>query len=180
MLAGTKNGERVYRLPTKTICILFIVIFPLSSLDGYTKSTSIGISESMGIFGMISRENKFSNDSDFFMTRGVFLIPFMGGWGVGWKHYFSSSKVKPYAALSMFATYSIGWCQTDNCDAPVKLGAMLSASVGYDFLVIKSEKFNLHMQLGVLSQLDLVEMKVFESSSDKPEIWPVVNLKFYK
>ena len=177
MLDGIKNGERMFPLRTKAACISILILFSVSNLSGYTKSTTIGMSETMGIFGMIGNSKNINGFDDLYLVKGVFPIPLLGGIGLSLKNYYSSSRTKPFTALTMLGTYTLGFCGTDNCD-PLKMGAMLSWSLGYDFHLIKSQKINMHLKLGILSQFDLVQMKVFESPSDKPEIWPILNLSF--
>ena len=147
-------------------------------------SLVVGMSETMGIFGMINANydiDAWSNDSDhYFITMGVFPIPVIGGAGIAWKHYFNSSRITPFSSVSMSGTYILSWCQSDRCDNPAKLAMILTAALGYDFYLIKSDRLNLHLQLGVLSQYGLGNLEFFESPSDIPEMWPVINLKIGK
>ena len=168
--------------------LLLIVIFSLSFLsagsDAEKMSVSVGITETMGIFGMINLNyniDSWSNETNrYFITTGVFPIPFIGGAGIGWKRYFNSSRFSPYVSATALGTYVLGFCQTDNCDSSAKLGAIISTSLGCDMQLIKSNKFNLHLQVGVLSQYNLTNLEVFESPSDEPGLWPVFNFKFYR
>ena len=145
---------------------------------------SVGFtSETMGLWGMLNVNytiDDWSSDSDhYYVTAGASLIPLMGGVGFAWKHYFNSSRAAPFFCMSTFGTYILPvMCQTDDCST--QLGIITSGSFGYDFHLIQSNKFNLHLQIGILSQYDLINLEVFESPSDRPEIWPVFNLKFYK
>jgi len=154
----------------------------LSCLPAKPSSVSVGMSETMGVFGVINAnydlqlEGWSSDSNHYFLTAGVFPIPFLGGAGFGWRHSFASSRVSPFSSLTGFGTYALPvMCSTGNCKT--KLGVIASASLGYDFYLIKSERLNIHLQLGVLTQFDIVNMEFFESPSDKPEIWPVFNLK---
>ena len=124
--------------------------------------------------------DKWSSESDrFFVTAGAFIIPFFGGAGLGWKHYFNSSRAKPFLSASAFGTYFLPvMCSTDDCHP--RFGMIAGGSAGYDFHLIESDRLNLHLQLGVLSQYDLIDLKVWESPSDIPEIWPIKNVKFYR
>ena len=137
----------------------------------------------MGMFGMINANydiDAWSNDSDhYFITTGVYPIPFIGGAGIAWKHYFNDSRVSPFSSLTGFGTYMLPvMCSGDHCKT--KFGMIASASLGYDFYIIKSDRLNLHLQLGVLSQYGLANLEFFESPSDIPEMWPVINLKLGK
>ena len=163
----------------------FIVLsFFLSFLLAKPSSLVIGMSETMGMFGMINLNYDIDKWSDsknhYFITAGVFPIPLFGGAGIAWKRYFNSSRITPFTSASVTGTYILSWCQTDNCDNPAQLGLMLTGALGYDFYLIKSDKINIHLQLGVLSQYDFINKGIFESPSDKPGIWPVINLKFGK
>tara|TARA_Y100001970_G_scaffold243525_1_gene308880 strand:+ start:2336 stop:2836 length:501 start_codon:yes stop_codon:yes gene_type:complete len=162
-----------YRL----IILIFLISLSTINAYSYTKSSSLGLSETMGIFGVLSNSKNIHGFDDLYLVKGVFPIPILGGIGLSLKNYYSSSRSKPFTALTMLGTYTLGLCGTDNCD-PLKMGIMLSWSLGYDFHLIKSQKINMHLKLGILSQFDLIQMKVFESPSDKPEIWPIVNLSF--
>ena len=167
------------------IIIIGIIVFDyvLSFLIAKPSSLVIGMSETMGVFGMINANyniDAWSNDSDhYFITTGVYPIPFIGGAGLGWKHYYNSNRVSPFSSLTGFGAYMLPvMCSGDHCKT--KFGIIASASLGYDFYFIKSDRLNLHLQLGVLSQYDLANLEFFESPSNIPEIWPVINLKFGK
>mgnify|MGYP001245388449 CR=1 FL=1 len=159
-----------------------IGLFFLSFLIAKPSSLVIGMSETMGIFGMINANYYIDEWSDsknhYFITVGTFPIPLMGGAGIGWKRYFNSSRITPFTSATMSGTYILGWCQTDNCDNAAKLGIILTGALGYDFHFIQSNRLNMHLQLGVLSQYDLANQGFFESPSDKPSIWPAINIKF--
>ena len=165
--------------------IVILLICFLSFIMAKPSSLVIGMSETMGVFGMINANydiDAWSNDSDhYFITAGVFPIPFIGGAGFGWKHYYNSTRVSPFSSLTGFGTYALpAMCSTGNCRT--KFGLIASASLGYDFYLIKSDRLNLHLhlQLGVLSQYDIANLEFFESPSNIPEIWPVINLKLGK
>ena len=165
------------------IYLIILLICFLSFLQAKPSSVSIGMSETLGVFGMLNANYDVkgrSNDSDhYFVTAGIFPIPFIGGAGFGWKHYFNASRISPFSSLAGFGTYVLpAMCSTDNCKT--KFGLIVSASLGYDFYLIKSDRLNLHLQLGVLSQYDLINWELFESPSNIPEIWPVINLKLGK
>ena len=134
----------------------------------------------MGVFGILNINYDISalttETNKFYLTAGVFPIPILGGIGLSYKKYYSSSRARPYVSTTLFANYVLGLCA--NCN--IHTGLMGSLAAGYDLELIKTTKANLHLQLGILSQLDLISFKVFESPSDKPEIWPVINLKVSK
>ena len=178
------SAEHVERLWSRMRRIAILLIFFLSFLMAKPSSLVIGMSETMGIFGMINANyniDAWGNDSDhYFITAGVFPIPLIGGAGVAWKRYFNSSRIRPFSSMAITGTYILGWCQTDNCDNSAKLGMIITAALGYDFYLIKSDRLNLHLQLGVLSQYGLGNLEFFESPSDIPEMWPVINLKLGK
>ena len=159
---------------------ILILIFCVSSLGAKPSSLVIGMSEKMGLFGMINASYDLpglSKDQYKFSVE-IGSIMIAGGAGISWKRYFNSSRITPFSSASVTGTYILSWCQTDNCDNPAQLGLMLTGALGYDFYLIKSDRMNIHLQLGVLSQYDFINKGIFESPSDKPEIWPVINLKF--
>ena len=121
------------------IYLLILLICFLSFLIAKPSSLVIGMSETMGIFGMINANydiDAWSNDSDhYFITAGVYPIPFSGGAGIAWKHYFNDSRVSPFSSLTGFGTYMLPvMCSGDHCKT--KFGIIVSASLGYDFYII--------------------------------------------
>ena len=162
--------------------LTIILFFSLSFSMPKPSSFLVGMSETMGLFGMINANydiDKWSNERNHYViTVGVFPIPILGGIGIAWKRHFKSSRITPFTSASVSRTYMLGWCQTDNCDNSAELGIMLTGALGYNFHFIQSNRLNMHLQLGVLSQYDLANQDFFESPSDKPSIWPVINLKF--
>ena len=97
---------------------LFIIIAFFSfSFSGIldNSTSSIGVSETMGIYGFWNRN--FHLNDNFFITAGAFVIPFTGGAGLGYRHSFNYSRVSPFASTAIFGIYAIPiMCGTDNCE----------------------------------------------------------------
>lgn len=146
-------------------------------------SISVGMSETMGLWGLINVNYEmnidgWSNSSNrFYMTAGVIVLPFLGGAGVGWRHNFNESRIVPFTTLTTFGTYALPiMCGTDNCGP--KFGLKSTASLGLDLLLLKGERRNLSLQLGVIAQYDLANLEIADVSGNIPGISPVLNLKW--
>ena len=172
-----------------SVPLIVIFSFALSFTSIKFDAIKVGLTETMGIIGMVNVSYEFedlsSENNKFNLTAGVFPIPILGGLGLGYKRYFTSFNInpitdinaKPYTAITVFSNYILPFC--DNCSKPIKYGLMATGALGCDVHIIKEERLNVHLQLGLMTHFDLIEGKVFESPSDIPEIWPTINLKFY-
>ena len=63
---------------------------------------------------------------------------------------------------------------TDNC--MTKFGLLASGSLEIVLYLIKRNRLNLYLQLGAITQYDLIDWRFFDLPSDKFQIWPVINL----
>ncbi|MBC8312534.1 MAG: hypothetical protein H8E72_09515 [Candidatus Marinimicrobia bacterium] len=146
---------------TILIALLSLSILKPSILSDRPSSFSFGVSETMGIVGFINVKYdiaKWSSASDqFYLTGGMLVLPFFGGAGVGWRHNFSDSRISQFTSLTTFGTYVLPiMCSTDNCKT--KFGLMSSASVGINLHLLKSDRRNIHLQLGVFTQFDMINL----------------------
>ena len=155
-----------------TICLLSIsTSTPLGS-----DSMSFGFSETMSLYGMFNLI--YDLDKDFFITAGSFVIPFMGGAGLGWKHNFNSSRIKPFISTAGFGVYMFPiMCGTDNCRT--KYDFILSGSSGLDIYLFKIIKTKVHLTLGCMT-LYSIGSAPSESPSNIPSLWPFINIKLGK
>ena len=134
----------------------------------------------LGAYGLLSvnynHESLSDNNNQYFTTFGVYLIPLLGGVGYTWKHYFNSSRISPFTSLTGFGAFALP-VMCSKCDSIIG-DLLVSGSIGVDYYVTKKDWINIHFQLGIMSQYSLTGGEVFESPSDIPEIWPVINIKF--
>ena len=148
----------------------FLLSFPKP--DNY----SIGMSETMGIYGFFNVNYYLEDLKPFFITAGTFAIPTIGGLGLGWKHNYTQSRFSIFISASTVGIYILpALCSTDNCDT--KFDMLLSASGGIDINALKRKNFDLHFQFGIITQFSIFEQTINESPSDIPNIWPVINIK---
>ena len=136
--------------------------------------TSVGMSEKMGPFGILSESMVFvrgSNETQLFAGTTLFF----GGVGAGWRHNFSQGRVVPFTNLSASAIYFLPvMCSSGDC--PVEIKPFVIGTGAVDLVVFDGEKRNLHLVLGVMSMFDVVNWELFDSPSDRPAIWPVFNV----
>ena len=166
--------------------ILLLLLLPFSTpseevsgpepgLQKYVEN-SFGLTEKMNVFGMYSLTVGLRDHSDqYFVVLGTTFIIF-GGVGVGWKHNFSDSAVSPYTCVTAYGVYTLP-AMCPNCGSIPKTRAYASGSAGLEFEIYKSRSRVSHIQLGVLTAYSFHDLAIFESPSDIPWIWPVVNLK---
>jgi len=151
----------------------FLLSFPKP--DNY----SIGMSETMGIYGFFNVNYYLEDLEPFFITAGTFAIPTIGGLGLGWKHNYSQSIFSMFTSASTVGIYILpALCSTDNCGP--KFDMLLSASAGLDIHAMKRKNFNLYFQFGIITQYSVFGEAIDESPSDIPNIWPVINIKIVK
>ena len=148
----------------------FLLSFPKP--DDY----SIGMSETMGLYGFFNANYYLEDLKPFFITAGTFAIPTIGGVGLGWKHNYSKSRFSIFTSASTLGIYILpALCSTNNCNT--KFDMLLSVSTGIDIYAFKKENFDLHLQFGIITQYSIFEQVIDESPSDIPDIWPVINIK---
>ena len=137
---------------------------------------SIGMSETMGIYGFFNVNYYLEDLNPFFITAGTFAIPTIGGIGLGWKHNYGKSRFSIFTSASTVGIYILPvLCSTNNCG--IKFDMLLSASTGIDINAIKGKNLDLHFQFGIITQYSIFGKVIDESPSDIPNIWPVINLK---
>ena len=165
---------------------VILILIHLSLLTASFKydSVKLGISESLGVFGLISMDielTTLSKENEFFyFTIGSFPLPIFGGAGITYKRYYNSygidplSKIyiQPYVSTTLFSSYMLG-----PSDSPAKTFNMATIGFGADFFVIKINSTSINIQTGIFTQYNFSERELFESPSDKPEIWPAINIK---
>ena len=148
----------------------FLLSFPKP--DNY----SIGMNETMGLYGFYNVNYYLDELKPFFITAGAFVIPTIGGVGLAWKHNYSQSRFSMFTSASIVGIYILpALCSTNNCGT--KFDMLLSASIGADINVIKKKNFDLHFQFGIITQYSVFGQVIDESPSDIPDIWPVINIK---
>ena len=156
--------------------LFILIIFCSFSFSGFLSSTttSIGMSETMGFYGFFNRN--FDINEKVFITVGTSAI--IGGAGIGYKHYFNDSRLTPFVSTAAFGAYTIPMmCGTDDCDIPVDI--IISGATGIDLHAIKTNKFNMHLQVGLMTLYSFGDA-LADSPSNIPELWPIINLKFVK
>ncbi len=154
----------------KKIFIIFIITSLSLSGPLGSDSFSVGLgSETMGIYGMWNLNYQL-NDI-FFISAGSFLIPFFGGYGIGTKYNFTSSRVSPFMASSIFGAYMIP-IMCENCE--VQSDIILSGSIGLDIRIYKE----FYINLGAVHLHSSGGGAPVDSPSDIPELWPFVNIRF--
>ena len=137
---------------------------------------SIGMSETMGIYGFINANYQIKEIEPFFVTVGTFIIPTTGGLGLAWKRNYGKSRFSFFTSASVLGIYVLPIsCSTDNCSAGTDI--MLSASAGLNINIFKRKHFDLYANLGVIKQHSLFDRSIDESPSDIPGIWPVINME---
>lgn len=165
---------------------IIILLFNLSFLCASLKydSVKVGISESLGVFGLISMDFELSNISKendvFYFSMGTFPIPIFGAAGFNYKKYFNTFEIdpisntyfKPYVSTTIFFSYIMG-----PSDSPAKTYNMATFGFGADFSIIKINTTSINIQTGLFTQYNFSETEIFESPSDQPEIWPAINIK---
>jgi len=155
------------------IAAIFALAMPMA--DAAETRHSIGLSDSLGVMGVysykLSDPEKFG---DAFLTVGTtFLI--LGGGGVGYQKHFGDGHWAPYLTSTAMVWYALpAMCSVSPCST--KYTPILSGSGGLELRTLREGRTNFHLQAGIWSGLDLSSWGVFESPSDKPSIWPVINV----
>ena len=158
--------------------VLCLLILNISILLSFPKpdNISIGMSETMGIYGFLNANYNIKDIEPFFVTAGTFIIPTIGGIGLGWKHNYNQSRFSFFTSASILGIYILpALCSTDNCNT--KFDMLLSASAGLDISILRKKHFEYRFNFGIISQYSLFGQVIDESPSDIPEIWPVINMK---
>jgi len=136
---------------------------------------SFGMTDSLGVMGMYSyRVSDPEQYGGAFVTVGTTFIIF-GGAGMGYQHHFGEGHLAPFVTTTGFVQYMLpAMCTGDDC--PTEFTPMLSGSGGIELRTLREGRTNFHLQAGVWSAVDLTDMGAIASPSDKPSIWPVINV----
>ena len=154
------------------ILVLTTFLFSLSNPDNF----SVGVSETMGIYGFFNVNYYLEDWEPFFITAGTFAIPTIGGVGLGWKHNYNKSRFSLFTSVSTMGIYILpALCSTNNCGT--RFDMLLSASTGIDIHAIKAKSFDLILQIGIITQYSIFDQAIDESPSDIPYMWPLINIK---
>ncbi len=176
----------------KILVYTFLLSFVLSSGKPEATITSIGISDKLGIFGVINKTvffNNINSKTQVYYTYGVFPIPFTGGIGMGLKHSFLDKDfqipffdfyISPYVSCTPSINYIIGW--NSNIEfLPFITGALaidINSDAFKEIEIPNIVKFDMGVQIGVLLQYDIKNGTVYRGTSNEPdEIWPSINIK---
>ena len=136
--------------------------------------STFGMSEKLGPFGILTRSAVFVRGANEFHVVGGTSL-FFGGVGSGWRFNLRQGRIVPFTNLTASAVYFLPvMCSTDNCRTVVK--PFLIGSFCLDLVVFDGERFDLHLVPGVMSIFDIWSWEISESPSDRPAIWPVINL----
>ena len=137
--------------------------------------STFGMSEKLGPFGLFTKSAVFVRGaSEYHIVGGTSL--FLGGVGGGWRLNFRQGRVVPFTNLTASAVYILPMCRSGNCSIAVQ--PFLIGSFCLDLVVFDGERFDVHLVPGVMSMFDFLSWEIFPSPSDKPAIWPVINLGF--
>lgn len=149
-----------------------------SSEDPYTVQHSLGLSETMGPFGMYNVSiSRGGGLNEFYVVAGTTAIIF-GGVGAGWKVRFRDYGLTPYASVTGSAIYVLPAMCTTCTTIPVHLFAI--GTVGVELPLFQLRYSAVSVDFGVMSMFNVVEWERFDSPSDRPAIWPAFNLKLKK
>ena len=139
---------------------------------------SVGLGESLGLGGLVSAQiydrERFG---DAYLVVGSTML-IINGVGVGWQHRFWDRVITPFVNGTGFALIGLpAMCDGPHCS--IKAYPVVSAAAGFEWRPNHfSEKPGLHLQVGLASMVmyDFDRVQVLESPSDRPYIWPVLNV----
>jgi hypothetical protein len=155
--------------------IATLMILAASFAHATESRHSVGMTESLGVMGMYSY--KLSDEDQFggaFLTVGTTFLLF-GGAGAGYTHRFGDGHLAPFVTSTGLVTYTLPMmCTGSNC--ATRYRPMLSGSGGLELRTLRQGRSNFHLKAGVWFAIDPTDNSVFESPSDKPSIWPMLNL----
>jgi hypothetical protein len=87
----------------------------------------------------------------------------------------SCTSLSQSTSLTASAIYTLPvMCSGDNCGIDIRPFVMAAACV--DLTVIDGKRLGLHFTPGIMSTYSVFDGGIFESPSDRPAIWPVINL----
>ena len=139
---------------------------------------SVGLGESLGLAGLVSAQiydrERFG---DAYLVVGSTMM-IINGVGVGWQHRFWDRVITPFVNGTGFAMIGLpAMCSGDHCR--IKVFPVAGASAGFEWRTNHlSGKPGLHLQVGLASMVmyDSNGLRVLDSPSDNPYIWPVLNV----
>ena len=158
----------------KYILILLISIgFSLPTFDNY----SFGMSENMGLYGIVNGNMYLDKSDPYYITFGSFIIPFMGGVGIGYrKDYPKTNRLTHYVSSSTTTVCMLPiMCSTGEC--PPKFDILLSGSTGLNIRLFELNDKIYNLQLGFLMNHALFNIAIDGSASNIPGLIPVINIK---
>jgi hypothetical protein len=136
---------------------------------------AVGMSEKMGPFGIFSGSRVIERGSEeLHLVIGAFPVPIIGGMGAGWRHNFGEARAVPFTNLTASAIYTLPAMCTANCGIDIR--PYVTGSAGIDVKLAEAQTMDFHLMVGVMSMFSVFEGAIFESPSDRPAIWPVLNL----
>ena len=136
---------------------------------------SVGMSETLGPFGGFNiTKSRFAGRSEFFVVAGSTAI-IVGGAGAGWKYRFRDWGAVPYVSLTGSGVFFLPMSESNKA-IPTYL--FTTGSVGLELPLFQFQHTKVSGDLGLMSIFNVTKWEVFESPSDRPEIWPTFNLKF--
>ena len=92
------------------ILTTFLLSFPKP--DNY----SIGMNETMGLYGFYNVNYYLDDLKPFFITAGTFIVPTIGGVGIGWKRNYSESRYSIFTSASTVGIFILpALCSTNDC-----------------------------------------------------------------
>ena len=179
IIGGNMNKRRI-------LLILINLSFLLASLK--YDSVKVGISESLGVLGILSADHKiekFSND--IYLTWGIFIpLAVCGGAGLTYKRYITNAQPDPvtqrsanlYIISSVFKYYALAMNDIDGLFAT---GTMGSIGIGLDLVLLKlKDNRKIHIQAGAISPITFKQNNHFGILPYDLSFWPILNLKFSK
>ena len=181
----------------KILFILSIISFLFSSnillgplVDTHAIEHSIGISDKLGILGIYTQtwnyKDEYTKIESYYTIGSSFIL--LGGAGFGVKYLLPAlyedgkntdydnlivikilKRMNPYVSLTGYGYYILG-----------SGGLATTGSIGIDMHIIKWEKINLGVQLGLISTYDFTRgnFDLTLAASEGPEwIMPSINIK---
>ena len=138
----------------------------------------MGLGESLGLAGMVSAQiyNRERFGDAYLVVGSTMLV--INGVGVGWQHRFWDRVITPFVNGTGFAMIGLpAMCDGDHCR--IKAYPVVSAAAGFEWRPNHfSEQPGLHLQVGLSSMVMYGSdgLRVLDSPSDFPYIWPVLNV----
>ena len=159
---------------------LIIYAFLFSFIFATSKSTSLGMSDKLGVFGLVSTEHTRPladiDNGALVLSYGFMGIPTIGGAAATLSFSDDSKRLSTYFNVSGMCVYIVPMSSSSS-SPEVLLRPLLNISVGLNFKALKLKKKTVGINLGVMSIYDFGFSEIFTSPSDIPYIWPTFNIK---